>query len=107
MTSTLSDPPSTEYRQCTTCGFATPATRTRCHNCWNRLEPDAPVLDPDYAAELVQRQEVFLAERVDAERARVRRRRLIIGAIAVVLLAWIGWWVYSTFIYSPPAVPEA
>jgi len=107
VTSTVTDTPQTEYKQCSTCGFATPATRTRCHNCWNRLEPDAPLLEAGHAADLVERQEIYLAERSEADRARKRRRRLIFGGIGLALLAWIGWWIYGTFIYSPPAVPEA
>lgn len=107
MTSTVTEPPITEYRQCSTCGFATPATRERCHHCWNRLDEDAPILDPDVAQDLLQRQEVFLAERASQQRARQRRRNLILGAVGLVLLAWVGWWFYRSYIYTPPPVPEA
>lgn len=103
----MSEPPPTEYRQCPTCGFATPATRTRCHHCWNRLDPDSPILDPDHAQDLLQRQEVFLAERNAQQRARRRRRLIILGTIGAILLAWIGWWSYRSFIYTPPPVPAA
>ncbi len=107
MTSTAPEHPPVDYKQCTTCGFATPADRTRCHNCWNRLDPDAPLMDRDYAATLVERQDVYLAERAEADRARKRRRRLILAGVGVVLAIWFGWWVYRSFIYSPPPVPEA
>ncbi len=107
VTSTATDGPPIEYKQCATCGFATPATRTRCHNCWNRLSADAPLLDPEHAANLVARQEIFAEERAETDRARTRRRRFILGGIALLVLLWFGWWIYSTFIYSPPPVPEA
>ena len=107
VTSTATDGPPIEYKQCATCGFATPATRTRCHNCWNRLADDAPLLDPEHAANLVERQEVFVEERAEIDRARSRRRRLILGGIALALSLWFAWWFYGAFIYSPPPVPEA
>lgn len=103
----MTDSPPTEYRQCSTCGFATPATRARCHNCWNRLDPDAPLLEAGHAANLVERQEIYLAERAEADRSRKRRRRLIIGGIGLAFVLWLGWWFYGAFIYSPPEVPEA
>lgn len=103
----MNEPPPTEYKQCSTCGFATPATRTRCHNCWNRLDPETPILDAEHAQELVARQEVILAGQESARQARRRRRRLILGGIAFLFVAWFGWWVYRSFIYTPPPVPEA
>jgi len=64
-------------------------------------------MDREYAESLVERQNVFLAERAVADRARKRRRRMIFAGIGVVLALWFGWWVYRSFIYSPPPVPEA
>ena len=103
----MNESPQIEYKQCSTCGFATPATRTRCHNCWNRIDPEAPLLDPERAAELVARQEVYLAEQEEQRAAARRRRRLILGGIALLVVAWLGWWFYRSFIYTPPPVPEA
>lgn len=103
----MSESPPIEYKQCSTCGFATPATRTRCHNCWNRLDPDAPLLDPAHAAELVARQEIYTAQQRSQEAARRRRRQMILGGIALLAVAWFGWWFYRSFIYTPPPVPEA
>lgn len=90
-----------------TCGFATPATRTRCHYCWNRIDPAAPILERELALDMLQRQEVFLAERAAAQRARRRRRLIVLGAVGGLLLVWFGWWVYRSFIYTPPPVPQA
>jgi len=96
-----------DYKQCATCGFATPANHDRCNNCWNRLAPEAPLLDREYALKLVERQEVFLAERAEANRVRARRRRLILAGIGIVIAVWFSWWVYRSFIYTPPPVPQA
>jgi hypothetical protein len=105
VTTTAPDSPGTRYKQCDTCGFATPATRTRCHNCWNAIDQQAPDLETEAAADLLQKQGDVHAARALANKRRRRIRLAIIGLITAAFVWWIGSWVYSTFIYTPPPVP--
>ena len=108
MTTDLADPsadPEVEqYKLCPTCRYATPAWRDRCHHCLNDVA-NAEILHPDAAQRRLERQAEIEEESARRETRRKQIRRVVLATVAVLVVAWVGWQVYRTFIWEPSPVP--
>ena len=105
MVTAPSPPPGVErYKLCPTCGYATPASRNRCHHCWNDVAT-AGLLDAADAEQRLAREEALQADIASTLKRRREQSRYIrrVGYAMLVLL--LGWWGYRAFIYTPPPVP--
>lgn len=98
------DPEVEQYKLCPTCRYATPAWRDRCHHCLNDVA-SAQILHPDAAQRRLERQAEIEVESAQRKARQKLIRRVVIVSLLVIVLAWVGWQVYRTFIWEPPPVP--
>jgi len=93
-----------QYKLCSVCRYATPASRDRCHHCLNDVA-NAQILHPDAAQRRLVRQAEIEVEIADREERRKRYRRIALLAFLGLVLVYAGWWGYRTFIWEPPPLP--
>jgi outer membrane protein assembly factor BamB len=104
VTTHVADPPAERYKRCPNCNYATPATRDRCHHCLADVSR-VGLMHPDAAARALERQAEDEAAEAARQLRRDRIRRGIVGALIALVVLWVGWQLYRTFIWEPGPVP--
>jgi outer membrane protein assembly factor BamB len=95
-----------EMKLCPRCGRASDIDQIRCPHCLADMTQATAIgaEDAELAVEADRKDDEFRARR---RRRRTQREIWTRRVIAVSIVALIGWWVYSNFIYTPPPVPIA